>query len=366
MVTIKATLCLAATMIAGAVGFSGRAASQDLPAYAVSGDGIFIAGISSGGFMAVQMDVAYSSVFKGAAIYAGGPDYCAQGSLETALTACSENVPAVDASSLVATTQAWSAQGLIDPVSNLENQPIYLWSGLLDTTVRQPVMDALQSYYVALGANVFHYDNDFLAAHGWESPYGQLSCGTEASPYVIGCHQGSDQANAAGSGSAGAGPLYDSVSVWMTQLLGQLKPKNTGTLNGTIVPFDQNRFAPDQDAAAISMDNTGYAFVPADCTGGKRCKLILALHGCGQSYSAIGMTFIQTAGLNEWADTNQVIVLYPQTIATSATGYNPQGCWNWWGYLNDSNYALKDGAQMQTLYRMVMQASSGSGRSTRP
>ena len=366
MATIKAALCLAATMTAGSLGFSERAAGQALPAYAVSRNDIFIAGISSGGFMAVQMDVAYSSVFKGAAIYAGGPDYCAEGSLETALTACSQNVPTVDASSLVATTQAWSAQGSIDPVSNLQAQPVYLWSGLLDTTVRQPVMDALQSYYEALGANVFHYDNDFLAAHGWESPYGPLNCGTQASPYVIGCHQGSDQASAAGSGNAAPGPFYDSVAVWLTRFLGTLKPKNTGTLNGTIVPFDQNQFAPDQDAAAISMDNTGYAFVPADCTGGKRCRLILALHGCNQSYSAIGMTFIQTAGINEWADTNQVIVLYPQTIATAATGYNPQGCWNWWGYLNDPNYALKDGPQMQTLYRMVAQASSGPGSSRKP
>lgn len=308
--------------------------------------------------MAVQMQVAHSSLFKGAAIYAGGPDYCAQGSLNIALTTCAYNYPAVNPSSLIATIQAWSAQGLIDPVSNLKNEPIYLWSGFIDYTVQQPVMNSLKSFYSGLGANVFQYDSNFLAAHGWESPYGPLSCYLQSTPYVIGCDQGSNQINGPVYGSPGYGTPYDSEAVWLTKFLGKLNPKNTGTLKGTFLTFNQNQFAPGNNAAAISMDNTGYAFVPADCAAGASCKLILALHGCSQSYSAVGTTFIQTAGINQWADTNHAIVLYPQTIATAATGPNPLGCWNWWGYLNDPNYATKSGAQVQTLYRMVVQASS--------
>jgi poly(3-hydroxybutyrate) depolymerase len=37
---------------------------------------VTVSGLSSGGFMAVQMHVAYSSVFSGAGIFAGGPYYC--------------------------------------------------------------------------------------------------------------------------------------------------------------------------------------------------------------------------------------------------------------------------------------------------
>jgi hypothetical protein len=60
------------------------------------------------------------------------------------------------------------------------------------------------------------------------------------------------------------------------------------------------------------------------------------------------------------ADTNHV-VLYPQAIPTSSTGSNPQGCWNWWDCLNDPDYALKSGPQMQALYRItVVQAAGGS------
>ena len=35
-----------------------------------------VSGMSSGGFMAVQMHVIYSDLFEGAGVVAGGPFYC--------------------------------------------------------------------------------------------------------------------------------------------------------------------------------------------------------------------------------------------------------------------------------------------------
>ena len=336
------------------------AAAQTLGPFNVT-DRVFVAGISSGGYMAVQMHVAYSRLFKGAAIYAGSPDDCAQGSVVTALTTCGLNIPPVNAAALVGITRSWGQDRLIDSVDNLQGQPVYLWSGKLDTTVRQPLMDALQAYYGALGADVFQYDNGFLAEHGWESPYGPLPCAAAASPYVIACY-GVENTGAAHPTSSDT-TLYDSEQVWLTRWLGPLNSKNQGVLQGSVVAFDQNRFAPGGDAAAISMDQTGYAFVPRDCATGHACNLLLALHGCQQSYSAVGTAFINDAGINQWADANHLIVLYPQTVASSSTGSNPQGCWNWWGYLNDPDYALRSGPQMQTLHRMVVQAA---GRAAAP
>jgi hypothetical protein len=40
----------------------------------------------------------------------------------------------------------------------------------------------------------------------------------------------------------------------------------------------------------------------------------------------VGAAFIDDTGLNQWADTNHLVVLYPQAIPTGATGSNPQGC----------------------------------------
>ena len=323
-------------------------AASPLPTYRIAPGRIVVAGISSGGAMAVQMSVAYSRIFKGAAIYAGVPYYCAQDSEATALTSCEQNLPAISLAPLESTTKQYAKQRLIDPLAFLHEQRIYLWSGLLDVTVQQAVMNELAQYYKDLHAHVLHYDNNFNAAHGWESPYGTDMCNEEATPYVVLCHD-SDR-----SGGGDSNP-YDSEQIWMSEFFGKLKPKNTGTLTGSLLSFDQNEFAPNDEASSIGLDTTGYAFVPQQCASGKRaCGLILALHGCNQYYGTIGSAFIDNAGINQWADTNNIVVLYPQTIMSTA---NPEGCWDWWGYLNDPNYAQKSGPQMQALYLMVNRAS---------
>ncbi len=330
--------------------------AQELPTYRVAADKVFVAGISSGAYMAVQMDIAYSATFKGAAIYAGGPDYCAQDSLITALTTCQAIGTTINTPALVAIAESWARQGLIDSLDHLKNQPVYLWSGKLDSTVRQPVMNALQTYYQTLGANVFQYDNSFLAAHGWESPFASEPCAEEAGPYVILC-SGADNTAPANPGNIAP---YNSEQVWLVRWLGRLNPANQGTLTGQMLPFSQDQFATGENAAAISMGPTGFIYVPSVCAAGAKCGLVLVLHGCNMSYTSIGSAFLNTSGVNQWADTNHLLVLYPQTIASSATGNNPQGCWDWWGYLNDPDYAQKSGPQMQALYGMVMQASGRS------
>ncbi|WP_371351332.1 hypothetical protein, partial [Salmonella sp. M265] len=60
----------------------------------------------------------------------------------------------------------------------------------------------------------------------------------------------------------------------------------------------------------------------------------------------MGNAYTTGTGLNAYADSNHIIVLYPQTTATSTTPYNPDGCWDWWGYTN-SHYAERNGVQIQ-------------------
>ena len=323
-------------------------AASPLPTYRIAPSRIVVAGISSGGAMAVQMSVAYSRLFKGVAIYAGLPYFCAQDSEATALSTCQEDTPAIDLAPLEATTRQYAKQGLIDPLAFLRDQRVYLWSGIVDVTVRQASMNLVKQYYDDLHGHVFQYDNQFNAAHGWESPYGPNMCDVEDSPFVVLCHN-SDRSG------GGTSDVYDSEQVWMSRFFGKLHPKNEGTLGGSVIPFDQNEFAPNDEASGIGMDTTGYAFVPQQCAGNKAtCGLILALHGCNQYFGEIGSAFIDDAGINQWADTNNIVVLYPQTIMSTA---NPAGCWDWWGYLNDPNYAQKSGPQMRALYLMVNRAS---------
>ena len=84
-----------------------------------------VSGISSGGYMAVQLHVAYSATFKkGAGVVAGGPFYCAEGSVTNATGRCMAHSTSIPVAGLVAATSNWATQGLIDPTSNLTNSKV--------------------------------------------------------------------------------------------------------------------------------------------------------------------------------------------------------------------------------------------------
>jgi predicted esterase len=349
LLPLAIALSLAAQQSASAADPAAPAVVQ-LQRYQVDPARIFVAGISAGGFAAVQMHVAHSSTFKGAAIYAGGVYWCAgAGGAATALGNCGgETLPTGQASynSTLAASETYletqSSLGTIDAMSNLSRQPVYLWSGTQDEIVNPLEMVDLRSEYLRYGANV-RFDNTFPAAHGWESPQGELDCGTSGSPYMVRCSQN--------------GAVYDSVNTWLTMFLGSLAPRNHGKLQGSLMTFDQTEFGASPN---LSMSPTGNIFVPKSCMQGRTCGFVLALHGCLQQSSLIGNRWVTEAGINEWADTNALIVLYPDTVATSAPNpTNPNACFDWWGYSNqsDPNYALKSGAQMSVLYSMVQRVT---------
>jgi hypothetical protein len=122
---------------------------------------------------------------------------------------------------------------------------------------------------------------------------------------------------------------YDAAGKLLAHILGPMKVPAT-TLSGSIVAFDQAEFI--ADPVGHSMNPAGYAYVPADCDDGAACRVHVAFHGCRQQPARIGDRFYVNAGYNRWADTNRIIVLYPQTINSDLPPvYNPRGCWDWWG-----------------------------------
>jgi poly(3-hydroxybutyrate) depolymerase len=311
-------------------------ALRHLRSYEIAPARVFVAGISAGGFFGVQMHVAHSKTFKGAAIYAGGVYYCALGNVGTALAACGgEGLYQSTLAQSEAYLDLQSASGTIDDKRNLRGQPVYLWSGTQDTVVKQQEMNDLQTEYQHYGANVVKYDNAFPAEHGWESPDGELSCGTKGSPFMIACNSGAS--------------AYDSERTWLTAFFGHLRPRNAGRLRGQLINFDQTEFGA---GPSNSMDTNGYYFVPQRCSERHPCGLVVAFHGCLQTQADIGTKFITESGIDEWADSNDIIVLYPYAVKSSTVPFNPQGCWDWWGY-DDPNYALKSGTQTTIVYNMV-------------
>jgi poly(3-hydroxybutyrate) depolymerase len=76
--------------------------------------------------------------------------------------------------------------------------------------------------------------------------------------------------------------------------------------------------------------------------------LHVALHDCQQSVEFIGDVFAAGAGYNEWAEANDLLVLYPQVAISKIAPSNPLGCWDWWGYTGES-YATKSGPQIVVI-----------------
>jgi hypothetical protein len=119
--------------------------------------------------------------------------------------------------------------------------------------------------------------------------------------------------------------------------------------SGQLIEFDQSSFL--ANPTSHGLNDTGFVYVPTDCASGATCKPHIAFHGCKQTSALIGDQFRTTTGYRRWADTNGIIVLFPEARATLA---NPNSCWDWWGY-DDPNYATKTGRQMRAVHSMLLQ-----------
>lgn len=317
------------------------AAVLPLPKYNVSVNDVSVSGFSSGADMAVQMHFAYSkTIKKGAGVIAGAPYYCSQGNVAISVSACMLNTSTRNLPYLYSVINTWSGNGYIDPTSNMAASKVYLLSGTLDTTVKQPVMNDLRTMYANYlpAANIF-YKNDLAAEHAVPTDFFGSACGFNGIPYVDNCN-------------------FDAAGAILNWLYGQLNAKNVSTLSGVFINFDQAPFWGNFNPVMHGMATSGYAYVPASCAAGQACKLHVAFHGCLQSAATPGVdiAFYKNAGYNRWADTNNMIVLYPQTVATTA---NPGGCWDWWGS-DDLNYPAKSGGQMVAIKTMIDRIVSGN------
>ena len=313
------------------------AAAVNLPALHIDTTQTTVSGLSSGGFMAVQLHVGYSATFKkGAGVVAGGPFYCAEGSVVNATGRCMASPTGISTSTLVSTTQSWASAGTIDAVANLQNSKVYLFSGTLDSVVKPGVMDALKTYYASFvpAANTV-YKKDIAAEHALVTDDYGSTCSTKGSPYINDCN-------------------FDLAGAMLSHLYGTLADRNTGTLlSGNFVEFNQSQFITNHGMAA-----TGWAYIPQSCASGTQCRLHVALHGCQQNVALVQQQWVRNTGFNRWADTNNIVVLYPQT-STQATN----SCWDWWGY-DSANYAKKSGPQMAAIKASpdsVMNFTGGQG-----
>ena len=295
-----------------------------------------VVGLSSGAYMAGQMQLAYPEMFPNAALVAGGPFGCAGGQLSVALGSCMKGEPLPNVSALVASAEKRSADGAIGQLKNLAHAHVYLLHGSADALVAPAVAEAGVRFYqqlrdstAGLSAMQVHDDGQRAFAHNLPVVATGDTCDKSTPPYLGAC------------GFDAAGEIF-------AQMFGQ--PARAATeARGQLRSFDQDALRP--QGIDTFMAKTGYVYLPPDCLAGKSCGLVVAFHGCKQNADAVGEAFVKDAGFNRWADVYDVAVLYPQTRASFAP-LNPQACWDWWGY-SGADYDSRHGVQLRWVVNAV-------------
>ena len=353
-------LCIALLMVALVVPRA-RADGAQLGSYNADPKETTVSGISSGAFMAVQLGTAFSATIRGVGVVAGGPFGCAQpsgfmpgGAIFTALGPCMKGDPAPQLAPLIKQAEALAQTGDIDPLRNLSRQKIYVFHGYNDTVVARSVTDDTVAFYMhylgsAQRGNLF-YQTTYGAGHSQVTTAWGLPCPSSKDYFIDACG-------------------YDQAGVILRHLYGALNPPNPAPAAGNLLSFDQGQFTT-LDPSIYSMGSKGYVYVPAACAKGEACRVHIAMHGCLQDADDIGDKYTMHAGYNEWADTNHIIVLYPQTRKIGPPGQdpmawnpllvNPNACWDWWGYHDFTNaYMTKTGQQMAAIRAMLTALTAG-------
>lgn len=342
-------------------------ATTALSSYGARSDQTSVSGISSGGYMASQFHVAYSAELMGVGIVAGGPYFCAGSDapagasmtpfypyLTTATTTCMnpcryafwpfvswcESILLPDGTKLALKANSFAAEGLIDSLSNLADDRVYLFSGGLDKTVVTGVVAQAEAFYRAAGIldSAIQFDRIPDAQHGFISDNTDVECAAYAPPYINNCDG------------------YDQAREILEHLYGALNA-NAATLTGRMVEFDQAAFVAEDQFSRSALANSAFAYIPKSCET-LSCRVHVVFHGCRQSaaeFATNRVFFRELAGYNEVADSNQIILLYPQIRSRDElqlSPYNPKGCWDFWGYTGADFYTKKS-VQMSAVRAMV-------------
>ncbi len=311
------------------------ALGQALPELALDPRATTVSGLSSGAYMAGQLHVVHSRSVTGAGVIAGGPYFCAEGSLSTALNRCmATTLGAPDAVALVERARALAGEGLVDPLTELTDDRVYLFSGTRDETVTRTVMDRARDFYRAAGVEEagIAYVDDIGAGHGFVVEDGGIACGATGTPFINDCD-------------------YDQAGAILAHLYGPLAARGVADPD-RLLAFDQAEFLADPPSHGMAM--RGFVYVPEPCaaaTSEAPCRLHVALAGCRQTPDDIGDRYARETGYNDWAESNRIVVLYPQS---SASPGNPNGCWDWWGY-DDPRYHTRRGRQIAAIAAMAAQ-----------
>ncbi|WP_134682262.1 extracellular catalytic domain type 2 short-chain-length polyhydroxyalkanoate depolymerase [Paracoccus ravus] len=350
-------------------------AEDSLPALTLEPQ-VTVSGLSSGAFMTVQLQTAFSARISGVGVVSGGPFDCAGGyvynpffdpkdmRIGQAVAIClnpTETLPYLPLLPFVtdyienqtlARIRILESRGSIDPAAEIKDDRIYMFLGSKDTIVRRETMAMLRDTYKELGVpdDQVEFVQDVPAGHSFVTDLGDVPCAETEPDYLNLCDA---------DGKEG-GPALDQAQQILGHLYGPLKSE-VAPVEANLITFDQSAYT----EGAMGMDPAAFVYISTACKdSATTCRLHIALHGCSQGRSSelpdgslMGERYATLTGYNGWAEANRIVVFYPQAMAVPAPAFqparnNPKGCWDWWGY-GGEDYLTRSAPQMAAIARMA-------------
>ena len=211
---------------------------------------VTVSGVSSGGAFAMQLHLAYSRGIVGAGLVAAPPYWCAQDSLQIALTACEKDASLISISVLEAEARfAQDTAGSIDRLSNLRGSRVWLLSGTRDTVVRQAVVNKTRELYARwVPPESIEYVASLASEHAWITDDYGSACSRLGSPFINNCK-------------------FDASGAMLRHLLGAdaVNKSRVKRVPENFYRFDQSIYTPLHTPDLSSMSPSGYAYIPLVC-----------------------------------------------------------------------------------------------------
>jgi hypothetical protein len=169
--------------------------------------------------------------------------------------------------------------------------------------------------------------SDLPAGHAFVTEEKGIACGRTGEPYITDCD-------------------YDQAGAVLRHIYGSLR-RRAAEPAGEFLVFDQREFT--RDLPSHGMDDAGVVYISRACRMFTACRVHIVFHGCNQHRGKVGDAFVTDTGYARWADTNRLVLLFPQAAPGTV---NPQACWDWWGYTG-REYLTRAGPQITAVRRML-------------
>lgn len=287
--------------------------------------------------MASQHFFAYSDVVQGLGHLQAAPYACS--SLPTR-EACTKQPQLISVPDMAEYAERNSLAGSIAPLEGMRQRPIWVFAGGRDSIVLPLVCTRAAELY-SLFSDVVEFAEVEDAQHAYVTdgslpgscPSGVCNgCGFLGPPYLNDCD-------------------YDMAGKMLAHVLQRELAPRAAAVEDHFLAINQSQFfPPGLSAWEVGMNVRAFAYIPASCRDQPAsCAIHVMYHGCSSSIdTAVGDRLYRYWGGNSWAESNQLIMLYPQTI-----GWN---CWAWTGTqagIPDPLHDTREGIQINVVNRMA-------------